>query len=174
MMEGHVPIAPKPPQPLDKALPGPGLLADTIVDKYQDHIPLHRPSSVRTARRQTTTLDHVRLDGLGGRVADATLAVAQALGVAIEVLHTDDTTVPVCDETKNNHRYGRLWDYIGDQDHPGIVFDYTITHARDGPAEFLKTFKGFLQADAYGATTASTPAPMARLSKSAAWPTGRK
>ena len=43
-----------------------------------------------------------------------------------------------------------MWDYIGDQDHPGIVFDYTITHARDGPAEFLKTFKGFLQADAYG------------------------
>jgi hypothetical protein len=67
-----------------------------------------------------------------------------------KVLHTDDTTVPVRDETKNNHRYGRLWDYIGDENHPGIVFDYTITHARDGPAEFLKNFKGFLQADAYG------------------------
>ena len=67
-----------------------------------------------------------------------------------KVLHTDDTTVPVRDETKSNHRYGRLWDYIGDQDHPGIVFDYTTTHARDGPAEFLKDFKGFLQADAYG------------------------
>ena len=40
--------------------------------------------------------------------------------------------------------------YIGDSRHPGIVFDYTVTHARDGPAEFLKTFQGFLQADAYG------------------------
>ena len=67
-----------------------------------------------------------------------------------KVLHTDDTTVPVRDETKSNHRYGRLWDYIGDEAHPGIVFDYTVTHARDGPAEFLKDFKGFLQADAYG------------------------
>ena len=55
-----------------------------------------------------------------------------------KVLHTDDTTVPVRDETKNNHRYGRLWVYIGDHDHPAIVFDYTVTHARDGPAEFLK------------------------------------
>jgi transposase len=66
------------------------------------------------------------------------------------VLHTDDTTVPVRDESKNNHRYGRLWDYIGDGSHPGIVFDYTVNHARDGPAEFLKDYKGFLQADAYG------------------------
>jgi hypothetical protein len=66
------------------------------------------------------------------------------------VLHTDDTTVPVRDERKVNHRYGRLWDYIGDETHPGIVFDYTVTHQRDGPAEFLKDFKGFLQADAYG------------------------
>lgn len=67
-----------------------------------------------------------------------------------KVLHTDDTTVPVRDETKSTHRYGRLWDYIGDEQHPGIVFDYTVTHARDGPATFLQDFKGFLQADAYG------------------------
>jgi hypothetical protein len=78
------------------------------------------------------------------------MAVAQAVGVAIEGAAHRRTTVPVRDETKSNHRYGRLWDYIGDQDHPGIVFDYTTTHARDGPAEFLKDFKGFLQADAYG------------------------
>jgi len=32
-----------------------------------------------------------------------------------------------------------------------VVFDYTPTHARDGPAAFLKDFQGFLQADAYGA-----------------------
>jgi transposase len=68
-----------------------------------------------------------------------------------KVLHTDDTTVPVRDETKSSHRYGRLWDYIGDRDHPGVVFDYTTTHARDGPAAFLQDFRGFLQADAYGA-----------------------
>ena len=68
-----------------------------------------------------------------------------------KVLHTDDTTVPVRDESRSSHRYGRLWDYIGDAGHPGIVFDYTTTHARDGPATFLKGFKGFLQADAYGA-----------------------
>jgi hypothetical protein len=70
--------------------------------------------------------------------------------LASKVLHTDDTTVPVRDETQTTRRYGRLWDYIGDADHPGVVFDYTATHARDGPATFLVGFQGFLQADAYG------------------------
>lgn len=148
---GHVAIAPKPPQPLDKGLPGPGLLAQIIVDKYQDHIPLHRTEQ--------------RFERLGVKLPRSTMcdwmaSAAQALTplwqllkqwvLQSKVLHTDDTTVPVRDETKSNHRYGRLWDYIGDENHPGIVFDYTVTHARDGPAEFLKDFKGFLQADACG------------------------
>lgn len=31
-----------PPQPIDKGLPGPGLLTEVISNKYQDHLPLHR------------------------------------------------------------------------------------------------------------------------------------
>jgi transposase len=148
---GHVAIAPKPPQPLGKALPGPGLMAQIIVDKYLYHIPLHRSEQ--------------RFDRLGAKLPRSTMCDWMASAAELltplwqllkqwvlqsKVLHTDDTTVPVRDETKSNHRYGRLWDYIGDDNHPGIVFDYTVTHARDGPAEFLKDFKGFLQADAYG------------------------
>jgi transposase len=38
----HVAIADKPPQPIDKGLPGPGLLAQTITSKYSDHLPLYR------------------------------------------------------------------------------------------------------------------------------------
>jgi transposase len=148
---GHVAVAPKPPPPLDKALPGPGLLAQIVVDKYLDHIPLHRTEQ--------------RFERLGAPLPRSTMcdwmaACAELLtplwhllkqGVLqSKVLHTDDTTVPVRDETRSEHRYGRLWNYIGDADHPGIVFDYTTTHARDGPAAFLKDFTGFLQADAYG------------------------
>jgi len=148
---GQVVLAPKPPQPLDKALPGAGLLAQIIVDKYQDHIPLHRTEQ--------------RFERLGVKLPRSTMCDWMASCAVLltplwqllkhwvlqsKVLHTDDTTVPVRDETKSKHRYGRLWDYIGDEAHPGIIFDYTVTHARDGPAEFLKDFKGFLQADAYG------------------------
>jgi transposase len=148
---GHVAIAPKPPQPLDKGLPGSGLLAQIIVDKYQDHIPLHRTE--QRFERLGAKLPRSTMCDWMASAAESLMPLWQLLKhwvLQSKVLHTDDTTVPVRDETKSNHRYGRLWDYIGDETHPGIVFDYTVTHARDGPAEFLKTFKGFLQADAYG------------------------
>jgi transposase len=149
--EGHVAIAPKPPQPLDKGLPGPGLLAQIIVDKYQDHIPLHR--SEQRFERLGVKLPRSTMCDWMASTAGLLMPLWQLLKQWVllsKVLHTDDTTVPVRDETKSSHRYGRLWDYIGDETHPGIVFDYTVTHARDGPAEFLKDFQGFLQADAYG------------------------
>ncbi len=40
--EGQVVTADKPAQPIPKGLPGPGLLAHVITEKYADHIPLHR------------------------------------------------------------------------------------------------------------------------------------
>ena len=149
--QGEVVIAPKPPQPIDRGLPGPGLGAQLIVDKYQDHIPLYR-SEGRYARLGFTLPRSTMCDWMAAFAELLTplyLLLVQHV-LQSKVLHTDDTTVPVRDETQSKHRYGRLWDYIGDALHPGVVFDYTATHARDGPAEFLKGFRGYLQADAYG------------------------
>ncbi len=150
--EGRVCKAAKPPQPIDKGLPGPGLLAQIVDDKYRYHLPLHR-SEERLTRLGAPLTRSTMCDWMAAS-AELLTPLWQSLKSHIlrsKVLHTDDTTVPVRDETRSTHRYGRLWDYIGDADHPGIVFDYTTTHARDGPAAFLKGFKGYLQADAYGA-----------------------
>jgi transposase len=149
--EGHVALAPKPPQPIDKGLPGPGLMAQIGTDKYLDHIPLYRSEQ----RYERLGVDLPRSTMCDWMAAGAELLLPLWVLLKQHVLrskklHTDDTTVPVRDERRSEHRYGRLWDYIGDDDHLGVVFDYTETHARDGPAAFLKGFKGFLQADAYG------------------------
>src|SRR5262249_32809258 len=40
--QGHVITADKPAQPIPKGLPGPGLAAHVITEKYADHIPLNR------------------------------------------------------------------------------------------------------------------------------------
>jgi transposase len=150
--EGHVVLAPKPPQPIDKGLPGPGLLAQIVTDKYQDHLPLHRTE--QRFERLGAPLPRSTMGDWMAACAKLLKPLWQLLKEHVlqsKVLHTDDTTVPVRDERRSDHRYGRLWDYIGDRAHPGVVFDYTMTHARDGPAAFLKNFLGFLQADAYGA-----------------------
>jgi transposase len=149
--QGEVAIAAKPAQPIERGLPGPGLLAQIVVDKYQDHLPLYR-SEARFARLGVTLPRSTMCDWMAAaaeRLAPLYLLLVQ-LVLQSKVLHTDDTTVPVRDETRSTNRYGRLWDYIGDAEHPGVVFDYTPTHVRDGPAAFLDGFQGFLQADAYG------------------------
>ena len=148
--EGQVALAAKPPQPIDKGLPGPGLLAQIVADKYLDHLPLYRTEQ-RFARLGVRLPRSTMCDWMAA-TAGLLLPLWQCLKdwvLLSKVLHTDDTTVPVRDEARSTHRYGRLWNYIGDAHHPGVVFDYTITHARDGPATFLTGFKGFLQADAY-------------------------
>jgi hypothetical protein len=48
-------------------------------------------------------------------------------------------------------RIGRFWPYLGDADHPVVMFDYTATRERAGPERFLAGFRGYLHADAYAA-----------------------
>jgi len=65
------------------------------------------------------------------------------------VVQTDDTPVPVLDPELPRTRTGRIWTYVGDAEHPYIVYDYTPNRSRDGPDDFLQPFHGYLQADAY-------------------------
>jgi len=50
---------------------------------------------------------------------------------------------------KKRTRTGRLWAYLGDDEHPYTVFDYRPTRERKWPELFLGDWRGFLQADAY-------------------------
>lgn len=149
--QGQVAIAAKPAQALERALPGPGLLAQIAVDKYLDHIPLHR-SENRFARLGAPLPRSTMCDWMADLAVLLTplWQLLRQLVLQSKVLHTDDTTIRVRDDKQSTMRFGRLWVYLGDADHPGVVFDYTPTHARDGPAAFLEGFRGYLQADAYG------------------------
>lgn len=66
-----------------------------------------------------------------------------------ESIHTDDTPVPVLDASLPKTRTARFWVYCGDWRNPFTVYDYTMSRKRDGPVEFLKTFEGYLHADAF-------------------------
>ncbi|HZY85065.1 MAG TPA: IS66 family transposase, partial [Gemmataceae bacterium] len=63
-------------------------------------------------------------------------------------IHSDDTSVPFLERGRDKARDGHLWVYIGDRDHPYMVFDFTTHYRRDGPEQFLKGYAGYLQADA--------------------------
>jgi len=142
--------AQKPMAPIEKGLPGPGLLAHVAVSKFGDHLPLHRQEAI--FQRQGVEVSRQTMCDWMRACADLAsplydLMKQQVLGS--KAIQTDDTPVPVLDPDLPHTRTGRIWTYVGDGEHPYIVYDYTPTRSRDGPEEFLKAFRGYLQADAY-------------------------
>lgn len=147
----QVVTAPKPPQPIEKGIPGPGLLAHVIADKYLRHMPLYRQeedlASYGVLIRRST------LAGWMAGAAERLLPLYQLVVrrvLASDVLGTDDTPVKVLDPELDHTRTGRFWAYVGDDRHPYAAYDYTPNRKRDGPQKFLKDYRGVLQADAFG------------------------
>src|SRR6202035_1647980 len=64
------------------------------------------------------------------------------------VIHGDDTGVKLRVAGAERTRKAHLWVCIGDADYPYAVFDFTADYTASGPEEFLKGYKGYLQADA--------------------------
>ncbi len=148
--EESVAIAPKPPQPIDKGLPGPGLLAQVVTSKYADHLPLYRLEGI--FKRHGVSLSRSTMCDWVGASADLASPLVDLMKddlLKSKKIHTDDTSVPVLDPSLGQTRRGRLWVYLGHEPHDHVVFDYTPSRERDGPAEFLKDFTGYIQADAY-------------------------
>lgn len=149
----NVAIAERLPEPIEKGLPGPGLLAQVIVNKYVDHLPLYRQERVFARQgvelpRQTTS------DWMAVSAELLEPIKKMMLGRILEsrVIQTDDTPVKVQDPATGSMSTGRLWTYLGDRDHPFIVYDYTPDRSAEGPERILRDFReGFLQADAYSA-----------------------
>jgi transposase len=144
----HIDLAAKPRQPIEKGMAGPGLLAYVVTSKLADHLPLYRLENIFA--RQQVHISRSTLSGWIAAAAQVVLPLYQLLCDRVrqsEVLHTDDTIVPI--QHEGHCRQGRLWTYVGNGHHPYIAYDYTPTRSGQGPLAWLGTWKGFLQADAY-------------------------
>ncbi len=147
----NIATAAKPPQPIDKGLPGPSLLAYLITSKLGDHLPLYRLERIFERQRvhvaRSTMCAWMRS---AGELARPLVELMTQRVRASQVIHTDDTVVPIQSPGAGQCRKGRIWCYLGDEQHPYTVYDYTPSRKRDGPQSWLAGFTGFLQADAYG------------------------
>ncbi|HXJ93789.1 MAG TPA: IS66 family transposase, partial [Terriglobia bacterium] len=170
-----VKTATKPPQPIEKSTAGASLLAQVIVAKTADHLPLNRQEKI--FERHGADISRKTMCGW---LAQCAGLLKPLYGKAKEVLFeskvigTDDTGVKVLDAALPFARTGRIWPYYGDQDHPVILYDYTQTRARAGPEEFLKGYRGRLQADAYGGYDAFFKDPARGLIEVACWSHARR
>jgi len=135
--------------PIDKGMPGPGLLSFIAVSKFADYTPLHRLEGIFA--RQGFALDRSTMCAWMADVAALVLPVYARMVERVRLSHvlaTDDTVMPLLERKKA--RQARMWIYRGDDAHPYNVFDFTTSRGRDGPAQFLQGFSQVLLADAYG------------------------
>ena len=148
--QGSVSEGPLPPRPIEKGIPGPGFLADVIASKYAEHLPLYRLQE--RYRRAGIELPLSTLCDWVAEVAGLTAPIAEAMKqhvLASRKVHTDDTPITVLDPSAEpvHSRRGYMWVYISE--FHDVVFDFTNSHKRDGPATFLHEYRGYLQADAF-------------------------
>jgi len=144
-------MAELPSRPIEKGIPGPGLLASITIEKYVDHLPLYRQIE-RFKRSGISIAASTMSDWITAacRLVTPLHDVLKKKVLSSEYLQADETPIKVLDRDKKGktHR-GYYWVYR-DPVSGLVLFDYRQGRGRDGPAEVLKNFEGHLQTDGYG------------------------
>ena len=147
--QGNVVIAERLPEPIEKGLPGPGLMAHVTVSKYADHQPLYRQEEIYkrfgVEISRSTMCDWM---AVAAELLEPIVKLMLSRILTSKVVQNDDTTVPVQDHAGKGIKTGRLWASVGDHYNPYVVYCYSPDHSAAWPQEIFQDFKGYLQADA--------------------------
>ena len=109
--QGNVVEAERLPEPIEKGLPGPGLLAHVAVSKYADHLPLYRQEGI--FKRFGVELSRSTMCDWMAAAAGLLESLVKAMRKRVlmsDVVQTDDTPVKVQDHDGKGIKTGRLWD----------------------------------------------------------------
>ncbi len=154
-------LAERPLHPIMKGLPGPGFLAQTLINKFDDHLPLNRQQEIYARHgvhiARSSLCDWVRQSCL---LLEPLYEFMCVLVLQGKVIHADETPVNfrlkdygnACEDLEGDSegdahpkskakarliQKGYLWVYIGDAEHPYCCFDFTENRTKQGPLKFL-------------------------------------
>ena len=137
-------------RPLPKAIAGAGLLTQIVIDKYVDHLPLHRQQE-RFKREGVNIAYSTITDWLSNtcKLIEPLYDSLKKQVLTSDYLHADETPIRVLDKDKKGETHrGYYWVYHNSLSDL-VLFDYQPGRGRDGPQSILKDFKGHLQTDGY-------------------------
>ena len=148
----QIQAAPMPPQMIDKGIPAPGLLAQVVVAKHDDHLPLYRQTEIyarsgvhipRSSMAQWIGICGLRLAPL-----------AQALKTFIlghSVIHADETPVALLAPGRGKTRRAYVWVYrtTNFMTQRAVLFDFCASRSGEHPRRVLAGFDATLVTDDY-------------------------
>jgi transposase len=148
--------APAPPRLIEGGLPTEAAVAQVLVSKYADHLPLYRQAQIYA--RQGVNLDRSTLADWVGRAAFLLRPVHERVLAVLKSstkLFADETTAPVLDPGHGRTKTGQLFAYARDDrpwggtDPPAVAYVYAPDRKAARPITHLDGFVGVLQVDGY-------------------------
>ena len=159
--ESAIVQAPAPARIVEGGIPTEALIAQVLVAKYADHLPLYRQAQIYA--RQGIQLDRSTLADWVGRAAWYLRPLRDHILERLrrsERLFADETTAPVLDPGRGRTKTGQLWAYArddrpwGGDDPPMVAYVYAADRKGERAEAHLGDFAGILQVDGYGGYTA--------------------
>jgi transposase len=149
-IESKIIIADLPSQPVDKCIAGAGLLAQIVIDKYCDHLPLYR--QMQRFERAGVKLPYSTISEWVSATCQLITPLYKALiteTFKAGYLQADETPCAVLDKDKKGKTHKGFYWLYQDCINKLVIFDYQEGRNKDGPTEMLENYKGILQTDGY-------------------------
>ncbi len=154
--EGAIVQAPAPARIVEGGIPTEALIAQVLVAKYADHVPLYRQAQIYA--RQGIQLDRSTLADWVGRAAWYLRPLRDRILEELrrsQRLFADETTAPVLDPGRGRTKTGQLWAYArddrpwGGDDPPLVAYVYAPDRKSERAEAHLGSYSGILQVDGY-------------------------
>lgn len=154
--EGKVVQAAAPARLIEGGLPTEAVVANVLVAKYADHMPLYRQAQMLA--RQGIEIDRSTLAFWVGYAAAELKPLWEAMRedlLASTKIFIDETTAPVLDPGRGRTKTGYFWAIARDDrpwsgsDPPAVVYTYAPGRGAKHANTLLAKFSGVLQADGY-------------------------
>ena len=139
-----------PAQIIDKGIPAPGLLAQVVIAKHDDHLPLYRQEEIyqrsgvhipRSSMAQWVGICGVRL----APIADA----LRKYILTHSVIHADETPLALLAPGRGKTKRAYMWVYRTSDfaAKRAVLFDFTASRSGEHPRRVLQGFCGTLVTD---------------------------
>lgn len=148
--------APAPARLIEGGLPTEALVADVVVSKHADHIPLYRQSQILARHR--VYIERSTLAQWVGAAAAELQPLHDRLIAQLKAspkLFCDETRCPVLDPGRGKTKTGFIWAIArddrpwGGSAPPAVAYSYAPARGAEHAVKLLDGFHGILQVDGY-------------------------
>ncbi len=144
-------IAELPPRLIPGGIPAAGLVAQIIVWKYADHMPLYRLEKILRERFGVRIPRQRMCDWIAYAVENWLSLIYRSIRnglVSGDYLQVDETPIRYLDtDRKGKSHKGYFWVFGRPED--DVCFDWTLGRGKEGAESIVSEFRGLLQSDGY-------------------------